>query len=293
MKNQFLNEATKLERICTCQKKAQASDKLLKCHNELCSSGKFFHLSCMSYKRYPNNAKTSWVCNNCKITTHKGVPPTPTTMEPQTSGNTDFQAASTRCDPSVLFVGETVNTNVNKTGSLGCLTDQEFALIKDAYGWLDCTIIHQAQICLKQLNPNIEGLQRPTLGPIRNFDVVGGEFIQILHSGGNHWVCVSSIGCSKGYVNLYDSLFHDVVCNDIEDQVRSLLGDEFRKLTVVPVQQQLNGSDCGVFAIAYATSLAFMHDPKTIQYDIPKMRPHLLNCVKSSKMEQFPTVDPL
>ena len=63
----------------------------------------------------------------------------------------------------------------------------------------------------KKINASIEGFQRPTLGLCRNFDVVGGEFVQLLHTGGNHWVCLSSIGCTKGYVNLYDSLFHDVI----------------------------------------------------------------------------------
>ena len=55
--------------------------------------------------------------------------------------------------------------------------------------------------------------------------------------------------------------FHDVVCDDIEEQARSLLGQDFRRINVVPIQQQLNGSDCGVFAIAFATSLVFMQDP--------------------------------
>ena len=49
------------------------------------------------------------------------------------------------------------------------------------------------------------------------------------------------------------------------------------------VKQQLNESDCGVFSIAYATSLVFMNDPKIIQYDIPKMRGHLIKCLKSGQ----------
>ena len=73
-------------------------------------------------------------------------------------------------------------------------------------------------------------------------------------------------------------------------QTRDLLGNEFRKLSVVPVQQQLNGSDCGVFSIAYATSLMFIDDPKKVQYDISKMREHLIKCLKSGKMEQFTAI---
>ena len=213
----------------------------------------------------------------------------PNTINTPQDTNLD-EGSTTSSDSDVVFVKETVNTNVNKTGSLGTLTDGEFALIEDPQGWLDCCIIHQAQIYLKQLNPNIEGFQRPTLGPIRAFDIVAGEFIQILNTGGNHWICLSSIGCTNGHVNLYDSFFHDVVSDDIEEQAGSLLGQEFR-VNVVPVQQQLNGSDCGVFSIAFATSLVFMQDPKAIQFDIPKMRPHLSRCLKSARMEPFPTVD--
>ena len=62
-------EALSLETICVCNKKENVNDKLLKCHNEKCSSGKFFHLECMSYKRCPNNYKTSWTCSKCKLET--------------------------------------------------------------------------------------------------------------------------------------------------------------------------------------------------------------------------------
>ena len=127
------------------------------------------------------------------------------------------------------------------------------------------------------------------MGPVRNFDVVGGEFIQILHTGGNHWVCVSSIDCQKGHVNLYDSLYHDIISDEVTEQTKSLPGDEFEKLVVIPVQQQNNGCDCGVFAIAYATCLVHKKDPLTAEFDIPKMRPNLLHCLKSGHMDLFPT----
>ena len=94
----------------------------------------------------------------------------------------------------VSITNITVADDIDKTSSLGTLTDKEFAIIESSTGWLDCVIIYQAEFLLKQLNPNIEGFQCTTLGPVRNFDENGGEFIQILHTSGNHWVCVSSIG---------------------------------------------------------------------------------------------------
>ena len=141
-------------------------------------------------------------------------------------------------------------------------------------------------ILLSSENPSIEGFQRPTLGPVRNFDVVSGEFIQILHTGNYHWVCVSSIGCLPGVVNLYDSLYHNIIEDEIEEQVKSLMGgDCFKDMTVVPVQQQNNGSDCSVFAAAFATCLVNYVPP-----DFPKMRQHLFSCLQNGAIEQFPTI---
>ena len=81
------------------------------------------------------------------------------------------------------------------------------------------------------------------------------------HPGGNQWVCVSSIGCKKGVVNLYDSLFHNIILDDLELQVQNLVGEDFQEMAVVPTQQQSNGADCGVFAIAFVSSLIYTLDP--------------------------------
>lgn len=96
---------------------------------------------------------------------------------------------------------------MNKIGALVILTDAHFDLINDPVGWLDCDIIQQAHILLQKENPTIEGFQCTTLDQVKNFDIVSGEFIQILYPGRSHWVCVSSIGFLPGHVNLYDSLY--------------------------------------------------------------------------------------
>ena len=51
--------------------------------------------------------------------------------------------------------------------------------------------------------------------------------------------------------------------------------------------KQFGSSDCGVFAAAYATSLAFGHDPCAFVYDQSRMREHLLRCLQQTKMEPF------
>ena len=46
--------------------------------------------------------------------------------------------------------------------------------------------------------------------------------------------------------------------------------------------------DCGLFAIASATSLAFGEDPSTREYCQAKMRTHLLKCFVNKYFELFP-----
>ena len=133
------------------------------------------------------------------------------------------------------------------------------------------------------------GLQRPTLGPCLNFSRVNNPFIQILHTGHQHWVCVSTVRSDDGLVDLYDSLFHNIIENEVKDQVQNLVGVEnLSGLRVDGVQQQNNGCDCGVFAIAFATCLVNGILPQSVRFVHSEMRRHLYNCFENGKLELFP-----
>ena len=53
------------------------------------------------------------------------------------------------------------------------------------------------------------------------------------------------------------------------------------------MQQQGNEVDRGVFAVAYATSLAFGENPSLCSYSVPLMRQHLVNCLEKEMMYPF------
>ena len=93
---------------------------------------------------------------------------------------------------SLSFVKKTVGS-INKTSMLSNLTSTDFDIINDPNVWLECSIIQQAQALLQQHNPLIDELQRPTLGRVRNFDIASGEFLQILHTGTDHWLCMTEV----------------------------------------------------------------------------------------------------
>ena len=56
----------------------------------------------------------------------------------------------------------------------------------------------------------------------------------------------------------------------------------------VSVQQQKGGSDCGVFAVAYAVDVCLGKNPQYSVFDQTKMRPHLFECLSQGVLKPFP-----
>ena len=63
------------------------------------------------------------------------------------------------------------------------------------------------------------------------------------------------------------------------------------KIVSIPVQQHLNACDCGVFAVAFATDVAYGKDPAVQYYDTHNMRNHLLHSLQSRLIAPFPTAN--
>ena len=164
----------------------------------------------------PNNNKTTWKCTNFKKNNAKpfydstAVPASK--CQENSVSTTTCSSQSHDSEPEFIELdnaqdsdseGESaddIEVNVVTTcesqryRSIRNLDEQDYQLIMSPHGWLDGAIIYSAQVLLQKINPLIEGFQRPTLGPVRKFSVVSGEFVQLLHTG-HHWVCVSSVGC--------------------------------------------------------------------------------------------------
>ena len=59
-------------------------------------------------------------------------------------------------------------------------------------------------------------------------------------------------------------------------------------LVFQPVQSQHGSSDCGLFALAFTTSLCHQENPVEINYTQHKLRSHLLDCFTRGRMSPFP-----
>ena len=54
------------------------------------------------------------------------------------------------------------------------------------------------------------------------------------------------------------------------------------------IYMQNGSSDCGLYAVVFAISIAFGEDPTTLRFQPESMRQHLFKCLQAGKMEPFP-----
>ena len=146
--------------------------------------------------------------------------------------------------------------------------------------------INFAQRLLKLSFPEINCLRLTVLQDMEHKEPTTNS-IQILHVSRNHWVCAATSGKGK-QVNVYDSSF-----GSWDQASYKALQTQFRCSTcnikfMEGVQKQTEVTDCGLFAIANATTIAFKGDPSHTSYDKSRMHQHLLNCFITKTMKPFP-----
>jgi hypothetical protein len=142
--------------------------------------------------------------------------------------------------------------------------DKGLTVTKDS--WLETGHINRAMQILKLQHPEIGGLFCSSLGTAQEFPkATGQQWMQIVHDGTNHWMLVAKGFALPQHVLLYDSSPGVHVKKHVLGCMKSLLQPPSAKMTYVVrgCQRQSNGFDCGVFSIAFATSLANGEDPSS------------------------------
>ena len=147
------------------------------------------------------------------------------------------------------------------------------------------SMLHMRKNLFSKANKNIKSAQARYK---RDFD----KRHQILNVYGSHWLTISNIGCPTGTINVYDSLPNCYLSSDTKRQIAAILFlTDQRKITVnfVDVQIQSNGSDCGVYALAFTTSLYCGDDPSKINYRSHKFRGAPFQLSRKSRDDIIPT----
>ena len=174
------------------------------------------------------------------------------------------------------------------------LTYDDKKILESNDMWLNDKIINAAQVLLKTKFPLIEGFQDTLLQKKHAFEVMSGEFIQIINKSNSHWVTLSNLGLQQhGTIRLYDSLNSSTLNQEVQDIIASLLISRCSVITVKigRVQQQPDASNCGLFAIAFATLACFGQDPRMVSFEVSAMRKHLLTCIEKREIDLFPVTE--
>eukprot|EP00731_Ephydatia_muelleri_P003172 Em0001g3172a len=167
------------------------------------------------------------------------------------------------------------------------LTTEDKKMITSG-GWLSDDIVDAGQKLLKSMYPHIQGLQEVALGMVLSYSIAKSEFIQIMNTGKHHWVTVSNINCNDEEIRVYDCASGSPT-SSLLNQIASIVctPKDIIKLTYVDVQMQQGCDDCGLFAIAFATSLARGEQPGSFFYQQKAMRKHLVDCLEKQNITAF------
>ena len=177
---------------------------------------------------------------------------------------------------------------------------KQFSLLQDhkhillSGKWLDDKLIDASQKTLaKQFEHKFvgSGFQEAAVGLCGNYKIETGEFVQILHSGSNNWLTISTVGTKHPEVIMYDSLY-STVTEYVKLQISSLLcsKEESIILKFVNLVKQSGPNDCGVFTIAYATALCLGKSPGKYLFNQKLFRKHLQTCLEQEHFTMFPII---
>ena len=158
--------------------------------------------------------------------------------------------------------------------------------------WLTDKHINAVNKLFHKQFPSLNGFQDPiTLASAYAYNSPSKNFIQIVNISNNHWVCASNVLCMPGSVEVYDSKPScSIGAFVLHKQIAKILKTAEKSFEVkhVDVQRQRGGSDCALFAIAYATTLCLGGDPHISRYVQNNLRAHLAKCFQSQTITEFP-----
>ena len=103
-------------------------------------------------------------------------------------------------------------------------------------------------------------------------------------------VCSTYENPVSGAVKLYDSSLALGVSTSIEMSVSHMLRSPESSISIKLMNSDIqpNTNDCGVYAIAFVVSLASGKERAYLHFENSKMRSHLLNCLHSGVLTEFP-----
>jgi len=149
---------------------------------------------------------------------------------------------------------------------------------------LNDMVINVVQRLLKSQFLKMKGLCSTLLQGRKRHNVFEQNMVQIMHSRGNHWITATSANATTAnQVNIFDSMY-----DDIDEGTCNIISNVFGSAAVpctVKIHKQSGADDCGLLAVANATSVCYGQDPAVMNFDQSLMR---LQCIDKKVITSFP-----
>ena len=116
--------------------------------------------------------------------------------------------------------------------------------------------------------------------------------VQIVHcKDRKNWILATTVDCPRDVVKVYDSMF-GFLDQETKEVIKNLftVSNSPLQIKMMKSQKQTGCTDCGVFSVANATTIAFGLNPakQTLQQD--RMRAHLVSCLQKKEFSLFPSM---
>ena len=115
--------------------------------------------------------------------------------------------------------------------------------------------------------------------------------IQVIYlENQKHWAVISTVDCEQNTVHYFDSINSSVSMEAQHIIVKLLRPKDTLLVKVKNVCKQTGAADCGLYAIAFCTSIVHKQNPCSVVYSQQEMRIHLKMCLEQKILSQFPTL---
>ena len=143
----------------------------------------------------------------------------------------------------------------------------------------------KAQQLLKEQFPRLNGLQCTLLQSKKHMDKPLQDQLQVIHCRTrDHWIVASTIARTDGKICVYDSAY-----SSLDKETNEVITNLFHSAAVkMKTQKQVGGTDCGLFAIVTATTIAYGADSTRLTFIQAAMRSHLAQCFTDKVITIFP-----
>ena len=150
--------------------------------------------------------------------------------------------------------------------------------------------INFAQQLLAEQFHHLNGLQSTLLQEKDAKRISSKNRLQIIFcKERKHWVVATTINCIHGEVKVYDSLFQYLDQTSLKCIENLFEQDDVSpRIKMSQCRRQKGSKDCGVYAIAFATAIAFDQNPSRQNFKQEDMRAHLVNCFNKNQISVFP-----